>query len=384
MFVRLTLKNLSRNRLRTLLTLAAIALPIFVFTVARSFVDGIQQFFKDSDNRMRVAVHQKITFTTFLPQRIRGEIEDLAPEGYIEAVCSTSWFGGKVEGEQLNFPNMGVDKDTFHIVYDEYDMTPEQVERFQEERRAAVIGPSLAKMTGWRVGDRVTLKGEIPPYPELELVIVAIPTGLDGPWLYFGLDYYDEAYRELSDNAVGVHNFWLRCTSPEAREWALTQVDKHYANTQYETRTEMESTFIAAFVQSGGDWIGLVWTVGRLIVFVAVAVAFNTMSMAFRERTRELAAMRAIGFSGGHVTRLLLSEGVLLGLLGGALAIVPLYALTSLIDLEIPSTGMIVQIPTRTALFGLAVALLCGVFAAIAPAVMAGRLQVASALRKVV
>lgn len=383
MFTRLTLSNLVRNKLRTALTLAAIALPILVFTLARSFVDNVNEFFARSDEQMRVAVHQKITFTSFLPQRIRGEIEDMAPPGYIKAICRTTWFGGRVEGEQLMFPNMGVDKDTFHIVYDEYDMTEEDVAAFQRERRGAVIAPMLAKMTGWKIGDRVTLKGEIPPWPELEFVIVAIPEGLDtGPWLYFGLDYYNEVWEQMTGSSVGVHNFWLRCTSNEAREWALREIDKHYANSQHETRTELESTFIQAFITSGGDWIGLVWSVGQLILFVAIAVAFNTMSMAFRERTRELAAMRALGFSSGHIIRLLLAEGLLLGVLGGLLGVGPLWAITHAVDIVIPGVGP-VTIGHLTALLAFGVAVACGLAAALVPAIMAGRVQVAPALRKV-
>jgi putative ABC transport system permease protein len=383
MFIRLTLNNLVRNKLRTFLTLAAIGLPILVFTVARSFVDNVNEFFVRSDAQLRVAVHQKVTFTSFLPQRIRGEIEELAPPGYIKAICRTTWFGGRVEGEQILFPNMGVDKDTFHIVYDEFGMTEDEVAAFQRERRGAVIAPMLAKMTGWEIGDRATLKGEIPPWPELEFVIVAIPEGLDtGPWLYFGLDYYDEVWEQMTGSSVGVHNFWLRCTSNEAREWALREIDKHYANSQHETRTEMESTFIQAFLTSGGDWVGLVWSVGQLILFVAIAVAFNTMSMAFRERTRELAAMRALGFSAGHIVRMLLAEGLVLGLLGGLLGVVPLWAITHAVDLDVPGVGP-VSIQHVTALLAFGVAVLCGLAAALPPAIMAGRVQVAAAIRKV-
>jgi putative ABC transport system permease protein len=382
-FTRLTISNVLRNKLRTLLTLAAIALPIFVFTIARSFVDNVNEFFKRSDEKMRVAVHQKITFTSFLPQRIRGEIEDMAPDGYIKAICRTTWFGGRVEGEQMMFPNMGVDKDTFHIVYDEFGMTDEEVDAFQNERRGAVIAPMLAKMMGWKLGDRVTLKGEIPPWPELEFIIVSIPEGLDtGPWLYFGLDYYNEVWEQMTGESVGVHNFWLRCASTDARDWALTQIDPHYANSQHETRTELESTFIQAFLTSGGDWIGLVWSVGQLILFVAIAVAFNTMSMAYRERTRELAAMRALGFSSGHIIRMLLVEGLLLGMLGGLLGVGPLWALTNAIDIPVPGAGSI-SIQHLTALLAFGVAVACGVAAALVPALMAGYIRVAPALRKV-
>lgn len=382
--VTLTFKNLTRNRLRTALTIAAIALPLFVFTVARSFVDIVNQTLADSNRQMRVAVHQKLTYTAQLPQRVRKEIEDLAPPGYITAICGTTWFGGHVENTQATFPSMAVHRDTFPAVYSEFGMTPEEIERFTNERRGAVVSPALANRMNWKLGDRVTLVGGIPPFPKMEFVIVAIPQRLDSPWFYFGFDYYHETFEKLTGRPLGVNNFWLKCSSDQARQWALTAIDKHYENSESETRAEMESTFFASFISSGGDWVGLIWSVGRLIVLVAVAVAFNTMSMAFRDRTREIAVMRAVGFPASRIIQMVLFEGAVLGLLGGAIAVVPIYAVTRLTSIEIPGLRGSVHIAGETAFMAISVAVACGLVAALLPAVMAGRLRVAPALRKVV
>lgn len=377
------LKNLGRNKQRMALTVAAIALPLLVFTVARSFVDVVNQFFAESDRKMRVAVHQKITYTAQLPSRIRDEILQMAPEGYIEAICRTTWYGGRIEGKQATFPSMGVDRETFPLVYAEYGMTDEEIARFQGERRGAIIGKPLADQQNWAIGDRVTLVGSTPPFAKMEFIITAIPKDLEAPWFYFGRDYYDETVREVTGEPLGVNNFWLKCATPAAREWALAEIDKRFANTEYETRTEMESTFIAQFAKSGGDWVGMIWNIGQLIVLVAVAVAFNTMSMAFRERTREIAVLRALGFSAGRIVRMVLAEGVLLGLLGGIIAAVPIYALTQLVDIN-PGLGFNVRVTATTAGLALAVAVAVGLSAAAVPAALAGRLRVAAALRKVV
>lgn len=377
-------KNLGRNRRRTILTILAIALPMLVFTLARSFVDVVDRFLAASDKKMRVAVHQKLTYTTYLPQRIKGEILSLAPPGYITAICATSWFGGRIEGAQITFPSMAVDRDAFPIVYSEWHMTPDQIEAFKSERRGAIIGPALAKRMNWKVGDHVTLVGSIPPYPKMEFIIAAIIEDMSAPWFYFGLDYYNEVYEQMAGRPVGVNNFWLKCSSPEARQWALHEIDKHFANTNYETRTEMESTFMAAFARSGGDWVGMVWTVGRLIVLVAIMVAFNTMSMAFRERTSEIAVMRALGFSAGRIVRMVLAEGVLLGLLGGLLAVGPVYLILTTIPIRVPTVPGQVRIAESTLLLAVAISLVCGLLAALVPAVLAARLRVTTALRKVV
>lgn len=383
-YASLTCKNLARNKLRLLLTLAAIGLPLFVFTLTKSLKEGVERFLQNSDQKLRVAVHHKLSFTLPLPQRLRGELEALAPEGYVQGICRTAWLGGRVEGQQFFFPNMGVDKDTLAIVYPEYEMTPEEILRFQEERQGAVVGVPLAKAMNWKIGDKVTLKGEIPPFPEVEVVICAIPRGLKDTWLFFGMDYYNEIIEQATGEPVWVNNFWLRCTSPKAREWALNEIDKHFSQGEIQTRTELESTFIESFIKSGGDWIQMVWTIGRLVILVALSVGFSTMSMAFRERVREIAVMRAIGFKAGAVTRMILSEGFLIGLIGGALATVPIYVLSHSFDLVIPNSGFSIEISENTLAAGLIVGVACGLLAAWLPAASAGRLRVATALRKVV
>ncbi len=376
-------RNIFTRPLRlTTLTIAASALPRFVYPISRSFVDILNQFFKDSDRNMRVAVHQKLTFTRTLPQRMREEISTLAPPGYIEAICRATWFGGRIKNSQSMFPSMAMDRDTFPIVYSEFHLTPKQIENFQKERRGAIVAKNLADSMNWQEGTKVTLTGTLPPFAELEFIIVAIGPDIKDNWFYFGLDYYNEVIEKLTNEPVGIHNFWMKCNSPEARQWALAEIDKHFANTNFETRTEMESTFIASFINSQGDIFGMIWTIGRLIVFVAIAVAFNTMSMAFRERTREIAVLRALGFHAGSVTRILLIEGLVLGLIGGTIATLPIYAITHLIHIQPPNMPPIL-IEGKTAAFGLGVAVLCGLLAATIPALMARRLQIAPALRKV-
>lgn len=378
----LTIKNLGRNKRRTILTIMAIALPLFVFLVTSSLKQGLEQAFADMEKSMRVATHQKLTYTTLLPQRIREEIEAVAPAGFLEGVCRSTWFGGKIEGTQQAFPSMAVDRDTFHIVYSEYEMTDEEIARFNETKQGAIVGKQFAKAANVGIGDRITLKSTVPPFVSLEFKVVAIPTGLSDPWLYFGLDYYDEVYRQMSGDSMGVHNFWMRCSTPEARKWALTEIDRHFANSQHETLTETESNFIRSFIESGGDWVGMAWKVGLMVVVVALSVGFNTMSMAFRERTSEFAVLRALGFSARRIGFWVISEGLLLGFMGGVIAVVPLYALTNLQDITLPQMGQF-KVETTVAVTSLAVAVLCGFLAALIPAVMAMRLQVATALRKV-
>lgn len=380
----LTFKNLTRNKLRTALTVMAIALPLMIFTVARSGVQLFQQILADSDRNLRVTVHHKLNFTLPLPERLRGDIETLAPPGTITAVCRSTWFGGRVEGEQtISFASFGVDRDTFPIVYSEFGMTAEDLEAFSRERRGAIIHPRVAARMNWKIGDRIELVGMIPPNPRMEFIIVAIPKDMPFEALYMARDYYSEVWRQLTDSPLWVNHFWLKCAGPQAREWALSTIDKSFANSEHETRSEMESTFVEGITKSRGDWTGMVWMVGQIVILVAVAVAFNTISTGFRERVREYALLRALGFQRGRIVRMILAEGLLLGATGGLLAVVPAAALTWMFDISPPRMGP-VRIPPETILMTLAAATGCGLLAAVLPACLAGRLAVAASLRKVV
>ncbi|MCB9853662.1 MAG: ABC transporter permease [Phycisphaerales bacterium] len=378
----LTIKNLGRNKLRTTLTIMAIALPLFVFLVTSSLKQSLNDAFASMEKSMRVATHQKLTYTTLLPQRMRGEIESIAPEGFLEGVCRSTWFGGKIEGSQQAYFSMAVDCDTFPVVHSEFEMTPDEIARFNDTKQGAVVGQEFAKLVNVGIGDKVTMKGAIPPFVSLEFEVVAIPKGLEDARLYFRLDYYDDVYRKITGDSMGVHNFWMRCSSPEARKWALTEIDRHFRNSQNETVTETESNFIRSFIESGGDWIGMASKVGLMVVIVALSVGFNTMSMSFRERTSEIAVLRALGFSASRIGFMVVSEGLLLGLAGGIIAVAPLYLLTHLREVSIPQFGKF-TIETSVAGTALFVAVLCGFLAALVPAAMAVRLQVATALRKV-
>jgi putative ABC transport system permease protein len=372
-------RNLTRNPLRMSLTVAAIALPMFLYILAQSWVHALEVSLGESDKHLRVSVHQKLTFTAELPQRIRGEIESIAPAGYVTSICRMAWFGGRVPDSDQWFQSAGVDRDTFAAVYHNFELSEEEIELFQSEKRGAVVGVPLARKMNWQVGDRVELESMMLPGQRVEFIIVAIPKNMGLQWLYFGLDYYDD----VAGEARGVNNFWIKCRDEQARQWALTEIDRHFANSENETKSEMESQFVAGFLKSGGDLVQMVWNIGQLIVLVAVAAAFNTMSMAFRERTSELGVMRALGFGGRRIFRMVMSEGLVIGAVGGLIAVVPVFVIVRLVRVPLPMVDAL-TVGWPMAITALAVSIACGGLAAFGPAWMAQRIKVAPALRKVV
>ncbi|QOJ14936.1 MAG: ABC transporter permease [Planctomycetia bacterium] len=381
------LQNLRRNPLRSGLTMVAFALPMAVFVVGISLVLALQQVSKANEAELRLAVQNRIALVNALPERLRREIEALDPEKKrIVAVCGFRWFGGRVPNAKSGIQSLGVDPDTFPIVYRELRWTEEEELNWQRDRRAAVVGSNVAAQYGWRVGDRVTLESTVPPYLALEFVIVKI-TDVTGRvnGMYLRRDYFEESRAERGFRTPGCNVFWLRCTSIEAMREMQSLIDGHFANSPNETRTMDENAFAASFTEALGNLPGLMQGIALVVVFIVALVAGNTMMMSFRERTRELAVFKAIGFSNRRVFGVVLAESVLLALVGAAAGIAPTAAVLSAVGVRtvgfLPITSLSVS-PTAIVV-AMCIALSVGVAAGLVPAWQAIRLNTVSALRRV-
>ncbi|HMQ17324.1 MAG TPA: ABC transporter permease [Phycisphaerae bacterium] len=381
------LQNLRRNPLRTGLTLLAFALPMGVFVAAISLVVALMEVNALNARELRLVVQSRIALVNELPERVRAEIEALDPERQrLSAVCGMLWFGGRVPDTQNETQSLGVDHDTFAEMYGEWGWTDAEREAWGRDRRACVVGSSLAQQYGWQLGQRVTLESTIPPYLLLEFVIVKLVSRPgETNSFYLRRDYFEEARRTAGFDQPGCNVFWVRCTSRAAMESLQQQIDEHFRNTPNETKCLDENAFGAQFVQAAGDIPGLMQTMAVVVVFIIALVGGNTMMMNFRERTRELAVFKAIGFSSLRVGRLVLAESVLLAVLGAGLGVLATWAALSAAPLAhsgfLPIASLSIS-PIAIAV-SLAIAAGVGVVAGAVPAVQALRLRTVDALRRV-
>lgn len=380
------MQNLRRNPLRTTLTIVSFALPMGVFVVAISLVALFVQTGAAAQRELRIAVRSKVSLPTLLPEGHRRKIEALDPDRRrIRGVCGFRWFGGKVPGTDEGVQALGVDADTFPTVFSDLELTPGEVEQFQRERRAAVVGKQLADRYRWRVGDRFTLNSNIPPYMPLEFVCVKLlPQPQRSAAVYFRRDYMEESLRQAAPISSGVNVFWIKCVDAAALEALRGEVDQLFANTPDETESVDENAFVAVFQQALGDIPGLMQAMAVVVVCIMGLVAGNTMMMSFRERGRELAVFKAIGFQSRGVFLIVLSESVLLALIGSLVGIVPVAAWMYFSPLAV-RMGPIgrIEISPYAVAGALAIALAVGVAAGLAPAWNALRLRTTDALRRV-
>ncbi|MBP7933669.1 MAG: ABC transporter permease [Phycisphaerae bacterium] len=381
------MQNLKRNPLRSSLTAAAFALPMAVFTAAISLLVAMEELARENQRQLRLAVHHKTSISNMLPAGMRSKIQALDPGGQrITAICGMRWFGGRAPNTQDMLHAMAGDADTFPTTYSTIGMTPTEIDAWRRERRAALVGQATAAKYGWKLGDRIVAESTTPPYLALEFKIIKLLTDpANTNFFYFRLDYLDEALKAVGSRESEVNIFWVKCSSAEALRSLQREIDLEFANSPNETRSEDENAFLAGFIQAAGDIPALMEAMAVVVVLIISLVGGNTMMMSFRERVRELAVFKAIGFQARRVFFVVLAESLLLAVIGSVAGIAPTMAFLAAgpeWTRNLSSVGSLK--PSSLAAMGsLGIALVVGAVAGLWPAYQAMRLKTVDALRRV-
>jgi putative ABC transport system permease protein len=299
----------------------------------------------------------------------------------VTKVSLANWFGGTYGDGRQFFAQFGVEPETYFALYPEFILPAGELETFERERTACVVGEGLAKEFGWKIGDTVPLKGTI--YPgDWEFVIRGIYRGgddtVDTRQLFFHWDYLDERNFQGRGN-VGV--YIVEVSDPNLAPKVSQEIDQLFANSTQETRTETEEAFQLGFVSMMGNIQFAVNLIGFAVVMAIILVAMNTMMMAARERLPEIAILKILGFSDGDVVSMVVVEAMLIALIGGVLGC--LIARVLFEQTHFTMGGMFPSFIVRgtTIAQGLAISLLLGGLSALWPALQANRLREAEALR---
>jgi putative ABC transport system permease protein len=201
----------------------------------------------------------------------------------------------------------------------------------------------------------------------------------DTTQFWFRWDYLDER-KTFGKGWVGWYT--VRIANPDEAVRLVKVIDEQFANSPAETKTDTEKAFAASFVKQMGNIQLLIMSVGSVVFFTLLLVTGNTMAIAVRERTRELAVLKAVGFSDGFVLTLVIAETLVVAAVGGALGL----GLAKLFTLRGDPTGGLLpffHLSAEATGLGLGLALAVGLLAGILPALSASRLRVVNALRRI-
>jgi putative ABC transport system permease protein len=378
-FLPLIFANLLRKKVRTVLTIGSFAVALFLFgllaTIRVAFSQGV-----DVAGADRLMVINKVSIIQPLPLPYRDRI--LRIPG-VKQVTFANWFGGVYIDERNFFPQFAVDPQTYRAMYPEFILPDDQWKAFQEDKAGAIAGKLTADKYHWKIGDRIPIKGTYLS-GVFEFNLRGIYRGTraqdDTTQFWFHWDYLNEKMPLSYKNMIGWYT--LRIDSPDHAASVMKAIDETFANSPYETRAQTEKEMAASFAKQMGNIEFLILSIGAVVFFTLLLVTGNTMAIAVRERTAELAVLKTVGFPDGAVLVLVLAESMLVALLGGGLGIL----LAKLLTLRGDPTGgflPIFYLPKEAVAAGVAAALVVGVIAGFLPAFSAMRLRVVEALRRV-
>jgi len=381
-FSRLIWVNLVRKKIRLLLTLGSFAVALFLF----AFLAVVRAAFgrgADVASASRLVTINRVSIIQPIPLSYRDKI--LRIPG-VTSVTHDNWFGGVYQDEKNFFPQFAIDPENQRQVYSELIVPDDQWKAFLKDRQGAIVGARTAKRFGWKIGDRIPIKTTI--YGgggAWEFVIDGIYHGQrpqdDETQFWFQWDYFEERVPQGFKGLAGWYT--VKLDSPDDALRVVKAIDAEFANSPYETKTETESAFAASWVKQFGNIELLILTIGSVVFFTLLLVTGNTMAISVRERTGELAVLKAIGFKDGSILSFVLAESLAIALCGGLLGLG--FAMLAIPALGAALNGMLPQLVLSKSILGAGIgfALLVGACSGVLPGIGAMRLRVVDAFRRV-
>ena len=372
--------GINRKKIRTFMTIFSIATAFLLFSLGRSVAVAFNSEV-DFAGKDRLIVVSRLAFTESLPMAHKNRIETV--EG-VDTVVWRQWFGGTYKERQNFFPKWPV-PDNYFDVYPEWELSEGAQEAFSRNITGMIVGKDLADQFGWKIGDRIPIIADIWPKKgggvwEFDLVGTYInKTSDEQDEAFINWKYFDEA-RLYETGRPG--NYIVKIKNPEQAESIAKEIDELFKNSLDETKTSTEEAFSRMFAEQIGN-IGLIInSVLAASFFTILLLTGNTMSQAVRERTPELGALKAVGFSDRLIMLFVLAESFLLCVAGALTGVLIAYLLFPMFSgVAIGFSGEI-EFSISIVISAIIVAFITALISGVLPALSAMRLNVVDALRK--
>ncbi len=380
----MVLKNAFRNRFRTALTIAGMAVAVLAFVFLRTVVEvwnsGLTASAED-----RLVTRHKVSITMWMPRTYYDRIVNSVPN--IDALAYANWTGASYpKDEHAFFANFAVD-DQYLQVYPEIVVPPEQLAAWKADPAGAIVGETLAAKYGWKVGDKVTLTGTIYAGDwtfNVSGLYTTTNRAIDKSSFLFHWKFLNEGVPPVIKEQVGW--FVVRVKDPSKGAAVAQAIDKIFDSSEAETLTESERAFNLSFMSMYSAIFKAMDVVSVVILLIMTMIVGNTIAMGVRERTHEYGVLRAIGYRRGHLALFIFGESLIVTAVGGGLGLLMAWPLVNgfgkVIEDNFGSFFPYFAIESGTVVLAAVLAPLVGVISALLPAWTASRLHVTQALRR--
>jgi putative ABC transport system permease protein len=367
--------GLWRKRTRTIFTLLSVVAAFLLY----GLLQGVNAWLSNALDQSavnRLYTVSRISYVEPLPLSYLQQIQSVPG---VDQVAFFDWFGGYFQDPKNQVQSYAADPQRMFNVYKEWKIPQEQLEQMKRQRNGAIVGASTAKRFNWKIGDHVPLRTPIwvrkdgAPSYDFEIVGIYTAPAQDNIFL-MNYDYLNEA-RAFGNGRVAIYVFTVKDVTKSAA--IAASVDKMFANSPNETKTQNEKEFAQAQIKSLGDIGFMVNAIVGAVLFTLLFLTGNTMMQSVRERIPELAVLKTVGFTDGMVTTLVLAESALLCVIAAFIGL-------GLAALAFPGIGKViggnVSLPLSVLGTGAVAAILLAMISGLPPAVRANRLAVVDAL----
>jgi putative ABC transport system permease protein len=385
-YVPFLFKNVFRKRTRSILTIISIVIPLILICLLGSLVRVVDRPDPAETRGMfRLVTRNKVGVTNAIPENYVDKIAEM--DGVL-AVTDFTWFGGTyIDDSTKNFFSRGaVRAESFLEVFDDASIVKGSKEDWISDVSGCIVGEDLIKKFGWRIGDKIVLVGNIYPVT-LQLTIRGVFRAYSGnsDALFFNRRYLEESLPAFKGRAGTI---WTKARDSESATRLATQIDELFENSPYPTKTESEKAFQMGIMSMLGNVKLLITSMGVIIVLVVILISANTIAISARERIREIAVLRTIGFTRLMILSIILGESLIMSLIGGIIGVAAFVFTFNPLKSFLATTPMgnlanALTLYPEIVVLGIIVSIAVGLLSAIVPAIGASRRSIKEGLRYV-
>ncbi|MBI4549136.1 MAG: FtsX-like permease family protein [Ignavibacteriae bacterium] len=382
--LKLIIKNTWRHKLRTLLTILGIAIAVMAFGMLRTIITAWYAGVEASAAN-RIITHHRVSIIFQLPLTYREQIQHIPG---VAGVSFANWFSGiykDVNDWRNFFPRIAIENDAYFDLFPEIIISQEDRAAFAKERNGCIVGEKIAREHGFKTGDIIPLEGDI--YPgHWEFVVRGFYKGrdatVDETVMFFHWKYLDEQVRQSQPGReVNVGWYVMRIQNPNDIPRISGTIDEMYLNSRASTKTETEKEFQQSFVSMSSAILTSINVISFVIIGIILLVLANTIVMAVRERTREYAVLKTLGFSKNHLIQLIGGESMVIALAGGVLGLVFTFPVAGGFAKAFPTFFPVFNVEPITITMAFGAAVVAGIAAATFPASRILRMKIVDGLR---